>query len=215
MDEITKEILEALIAQGFNIASEKLAEQPDRDSNSPLIGPIVFGFGDIRNYVMPLSWGDDEEKVAVIREAGKTCFKNNCKKAVMITESAMKQSSHLPEDPSEMPLSYPPSMRVDCLILFYFDFISPINNTLRMFPFKILNNKLVRDPETDLSSFEMQSPLTGYFLMGFTAAAMVEEMCIGEFITLNEEINKELLSRVLIKYPGALGNTLDPQEEVS
>lgn len=199
-DEI---LLKEFLNQGFAI----ITENAKLDSNKLKVTPAALCIpqeGNI-NQLIVLPWTDDESKIEMLKALGEKCFAEKLTKVILLTDAAMKQYDHMPDIETEFPLSYPPDMRIECLMATIIDFTDQKGDDLRIFPYEIKDGKLIRKEEfpskTDV--IRSDSLLVYNIILGFVKSALVEESYLQEVHgELTEEIATKLFKCILTKYPG-------------
>lgn len=203
MDKVIEQLMDGFVDHAFDIAAGKAKKHVDDSKIAP--AALCIPSDGTQNHIIFLPW-NDETKIPLIEELGRTCFEKKLLKMALLHDAAMKTYEHLP-DATEVPLTYPPEMRMECLILIYVDFMDPKENTVKVYPYKIVDGAIVRDKVIDFKkdAMGMGGNVFGALCMGFTKYAMTDEIVRSEITPdkLNRELGDDILKKVLVKYPGA------------
>lgn len=188
-----KELLNVIVEKEFSIAEERLSE----DSNSSLIIPSVYAITDKGINVIMLPF-DDESKGSMLKSAGRKCYEWKCHQIALIADVAYKHYEEKDIDDTELPLTYPQSMRSDALLLQYVDLKNKDNNTVIISPYSIENNKIIRKKCEYKNEDELRSRLIYHLLIGFmsyflkekTSDIPIESLDIDDVMTIGDELVK-------------------------
>lgn len=206
MHEFYKALYETFV-EGLFKETEK---RNKTDSNLWNLVPTALCLNEDQPHMYLLPWKTDDEKVSMLRALGKKCYEHKITKIGIIVDIAMKSYNKIPEDDTQLPLTYPPEMRIEAFFLTYMDLKEPSENDFRLFPYKLINGKVVRSEETFFkeNTISMQSIFSNEILLGFLSSAMMDELQKREImhVELNKELGDSLLDAVLKDYPGAAQN---------
>jgi len=210
MTEDIRILLEDFVNHGFSIAEENV----DKDCDTTRVTSAALGISESAKsgFLAELPWEDDKSKILMLHELGKKCYEEKMVSVALLNDAAMKQYKNKPDHDTELPLTYPPDMRVDCLILCFIDFKNPKENLFKSHPYKITGGKLVREEPISFvdSMVSMDSLLMNCISLGFLKAAIFDQYQKKEILntSFSKEVGDMLLKEVLKEYPGAtLGNT--------
>lgn len=216
MKKDIENLIVKFVDNGFDIASKNL----HKDCNSTKVTPAALGFSEsgTNNCVVLLPWEDDESKCSMLKEFGSKCYEENIMSIALINDAVMKAYTKKPDPITEMPITFPPNERIDCLTLIYIDFKNPKENQFKVHPYKVIEGKIVREEPIIYKdpSFSLDSLIMSCISFGFLNAAIFDEYNKREILkdSLTKEIGEMLLSAVLEKYPGAaLGSSPKINEE--
>jgi hypothetical protein len=153
-----------------------------------------------------LPWSDDESKITMLQELGNTCFEKNLTSIALLNDAIMKSFENKPDSVIKMPSEFPVTDRIDCVTLIYIDFMDSKENTLRAYPYKILDGKIIREEVVTFkdSIISMDSLIISCITMGFLKAAILDEYSRKEILdsAFTKEVGDMLLMEVLRRYPG-------------
>jgi hypothetical protein len=216
MREDIENLIEKFVDKSFEVARESI----HKDCNSTKVTPVAFGFSDsgTDHCMILLPWEDDESKCSMLKELGSKCYEENLMSVAFICDAVMKSYSKKPDSITEMPLTFPPNERIDCLILVHIDFKDPKENQFNVYPYKIVDGNIAREKPVIYNdpSSSMDSLVMSCIAYGFLNAATFDEYLKREILkeSFTKEVGKVLLLAVLEKYPGAaLGASLKINEK--
>jgi hypothetical protein len=192
-------ILSDFVELSFEVAKNK----DIKDSNTPLITPSVMALSEKQPLIMMLPWEDGESKLAMLQAVGEKCHEVEAYNVALISDAALKSYTHKITSEEEVPLAYPSSMRTDCFILVYIDFKDPKENFIRTYPYKKVDGKIVREPESTSKTDKISSILMESLSFGFIRAAMFSEFKAREAPQFDNGVGDDMLKCVLERYPGA------------
>lgn len=205
MDERVSSIIKEYIEHCFDMVQDNIGKDSDDARFTPSAIAIAEEGGN--DYVTFLPWNTDEEKVLMLQELGALCYQRNLLKVALVNDAVMKFYDEKPDSQTQFPLSYPPSMRDDCLIFLYIDFKDPHNNLFKAYKYKISEGKVLRGDEINFNKDvqKMDSLLISSITFGFTRAAMLDLYQKKEIVdkSFNRETGNMLFKEILEKYPGA------------
>lgn len=204
-----KKETEERIKDFIDITFEAAEQNINNDDNTPLFSQAVLALAEDKGYVIMIPWSN-ETKLKLLEEVGMECFDKKAYQVALISDAAMKTYTRPVLDETEVPLAYPASMRKDCLMLMYVDFMDPKENMCRSYPYKKIDKKLVREPELGAEYGKITSHLNQAMALGFMKAAMLEEVKLQEITEFSQENAAIVYKAMLAKYPGAsLGDLPD------
>lgn len=205
MDDRISAIINDYIKHCFDLVQENIS----KDCNDAKFTPSGIGIAEPgeSDYVTFLPWNDDESKVMMLRKLGSLCFKRKLLRLAVVNDAVMKFYNKKPDENTEFPLSYPSSMRDDCLIFLYLDFKDPNNNQFKAYKYKISRKKVIRGEVLDFNKDiqMMDSLIIRSISFGFVRSAMADLFLKKELVTknLDKERGDLLIKEVLTEYPGA------------
>lgn len=215
MHEDINKMLDRFVNHAFSIVEQNLA----KDCNVTKVTSAAMGIRESNDndFLVMLPWKDDETKVQMLNELGMLCYEEKLKSIAVLNDAIMKQYDHKEVCETEKPITYPPSMRIDCIMLCYIDFKDSKENMLKVYPYKITEGRLIREepliPFTGDTIVEMDSLLMSCISLGFLKAAMFDQYQKKEIVdtSFSKDIGNMLLQEVLKEYPGAaLGKNPEP-----
>jgi hypothetical protein len=218
MKKDIENLIVKFVDKGFEVAYGNI----HKDCNSTKVTPAAFGFSEsgTDHFMILLPWEDDESKCSMLKELGSKCYEENLMSVALINDAVMKAYSKKPDPITEMPLTFPPSERIDCLTLVYIDFKDSKENQFKVHPYKVIEGNIVREEPVIYNdpSFSIDSLIMSCISYGFLNAAISDEYNKREILkdSLTREVGEMLLSAVLEKYPGAaLGTSPKISEETN
>lgn len=202
MEKELEEVINGFVEQGFTIAQKNV------NTDGRKVEPVVFVFGENQIYVILVPWDNNEAKIATLKEVGKKCVELDAHRLALLVDVAMKKYDN-PEDAlyasrnpeTEAPLSYPESMRIDGLLINYMDFKDPDDELLRMYPYKVKDGQIVREPMQDLPG-NFTGTLKNALTFGFVQACIMKEFRIREMDTMDTTLVEDILDTIIKDYPG-------------
>jgi len=198
--------LEKLYMDFVNYGFEEASKNSGLDSNQIRMTPMALGIDkDMEaSNLFKLPWVDDHSKIELLIELGSVCFERNINKIGLIIDTAMKQYETPLDGITDQPLTYPPNMRVDCIVLLYIDFMDADERVFRVFPYTITEGTLVRKEELKFDKNNMNSRISDGIFFGFIKSAMLSSMQEKKIMNsqLSNEIGDKILKEVIEKYPG-------------
>jgi hypothetical protein len=210
VDKATEELFMEFVSQGFDVL-EKAIEEDDKASNQIKVTPAALCLAKegLPHQLVVLPWSDDESKIIMLEALGEKCFKEKLYQVFLINDAAMKQYDRMPDEVTETPLSYPPNMRVDCLMVTCLDFKKEHSEALRVFPYTINNGAVIRKEEFIFGEgiIKANSLLVNHIMLGFLKTAMLDEYLRQEMHgSVTEEVALKLYSDVSKNFPGVSPN---------
>ena len=205
MDDRISAIIKDYIKHCFDLVQENVS----KDCNDAKFTPSGIGIAEPgeSDYVTFLPWNNDESKVMMLRELGSLCFKRKLFKLAIVNDAVMKFYNKKPDENTEFPLSYPPSMRDDCLIFLYLDFKDLNNNIFRAYKYKISRKKVIRGEVLDFNKDIqcMDSLILRSIVFGFLRAALADLFQKKELLPqkFDKKLGNMFFREVLTEYPGA------------
>lgn len=194
-----KDILNHIIEMEFSFAEEKDLE----NSNSCLIIPSVYAISGNQINIIKMPF-DDETKVQMLKTAGRQCHEWKCHQIAIVTDIAYKQypDTNMTPDSTELPLTYPRSMRTDALLLQYVDLKNSENNTSIISPYTIENGKIIRKEFEFKEDGKLKSKLIYDFLIGFISHFLAEKIADISIEDISTEKAMSIGDELLKIYPG-------------
>jgi hypothetical protein len=210
---MTKDIqimLDGFVNHAFSIVEENLA----KDCNVTKVTSAAMGIQESgeNNFLAMLPWEDDESKVRMLNELGMLCYDEKLMSVALVNDAVMKQYAHKDVCETDKPITYPPDMRVDCVILCYINFKDPKENMFKAYPYKITEGKLIREEPLSFTGdtiAAMDSLIMNCVSFGFLKAAIFDQYQKKEIVdaSFSKDVGDMLMQDVLKEYPGAtLGN---------
>ena len=132
-----------------------------------------FETEDKKKGIIMLPFGNEKEKEAVCKQLGRTLIDHNVKKFLLVTDAAMrimdKKNAQYTQDnyESESPLTYPESMRTECLVHLSVDFTKETKESTEcsVWCYKKENKEVIFLEEKSMGN-DFQSKLLAYIAEG-------------------------------------------------
>jgi hypothetical protein len=123
------------------------------------LAPVVLCFS-VEGTCFPIlaDFSNESEKYQFYKYIGKHCKNHDFKKIILINDAAFRSMQvedfeKIKEDPSERPLTYPKSMRTECIVLMYYDLENKKSDILVQ-PYKEEGDKIIwLDSIPDMKNF--------------------------------------------------------------
>lgn len=205
---ITDPALVQILDKFVDRAFLDLGLSPQKDLNNAGFKPIALAFSDEKIEAILCTWSNDETKVKELRELGEKCYNEKLPKIALINDAVYKVYNQVPDPITDLPLSYPPGMRQECLMLLFIDFKDHKNNFISVHPYSIENGTIIRGKDVQIFNNDlkaMDSLMMSNISFGFTKAAMMDVFQEKEITheQLSIEQGDRVLKEVLNRFPGA------------